>query len=720
MRKRIYSMFLMLAMVISCLAPAQVVKAAQTLNYGEFTISEDEIYSFQNASSEWFMNVKSAGTSNGTQINLYPLDMSKPITQRYVFKVIDAGKKVVQISPEPARKMYLDIRFQGGTEAKGKGICLWSDDGKTDKNIVLEFQSDGSFYMTFADCPNYCIGAKSATAAATKQTQLVVCEKTGAAEQRWFLCDKDGVRISPQKTTEQNVQTTQRLGYGIFDITTDKVYTLKNVSSGWFMNIKGAGKEDGTEVNLYEYDMNPPITQRYVFTVMDVKNRVVRIAPEPTRNKYLDIRLRGGIVEPGKQICLWGEDGTINKNLKLELQSDGSFYLTFEKYPEYCIAAQSESAAKTTQMPLVVSKKTGAKEQRWILCDENGKELLSTGFVKVDLKYNYVNDDVHKVTMYYEDNKKGVCSLNNVYEENHTFVNGVCEFCNVKEVYKSPGLYEAKETIPVYNKNNHMVLQSKIVDVIETGEKIEIVDVAVNQYGQYWGKLADGTGYIYMSSEFITSLTSKMHDLYNLILEGNKLVNSEATTPHFTVSGRSSGRITQSGVKSADHGKTVACTNKCFECGLKYILSDETWFRKIFGVVSEEQCPHQAKWSCYAFASFAQWYLYKEGPNDYVKNSEVESGTFTKSAFWDSTTNAPKVNSKGEQVLQVGDHLRLRKYDKESETYSYHSMIVYAVTEKGVKVFDCNGDYHCQVRIDYLWDYTHWSGCKFYIYRVTE
>ncbi|MBP3567952.1 MAG: Ig-like domain-containing protein [Lachnospiraceae bacterium] len=168
------------------------------------TLAEGTRYSFKNVSSKWHMNVKSAGKSNGTQINLWPLDMSEPNTQCYTITIVSAEEKSFMISPVCAPDMYIDVRRGGNPLAATQLISLWEADGDTTKEIVIEMLEDGSCYLTFRDNRGYCIGAKSETAAETKQTQLVVCKKTGAAEQRWYLCDENGTILGKKQEVSQN------------------------------------------------------------------------------------------------------------------------------------------------------------------------------------------------------------------------------------------------------------------------------------------------------------------------------------------------------------------------------------------------------------------------------------------------------------------------------------------------------------------------------------
>lgn len=253
MKKRMIAFVMMMVMCLSFFAPGKGASAAASkkIDYEQFTVAEGEFYSFKNAASGWYMNVKHAGTANGTQLNLYPLDTSKPRTQTFKFTVKDATKKIVQISPEVTSSKYVDVRRAGKPFAAGQGICIWAQDGDPVKNLVMDVQEDGSFYLCFAQYPDYCIGAKDEKSASTAQTQLVVRKKTDAVELRWYLCDADGVDvrdIEREKETwnnpyYRNMETDAEgnevnKGFGQSYITLFKYYPLL-LNNETFQNVTG-------------------------------------------------------------------------------------------------------------------------------------------------------------------------------------------------------------------------------------------------------------------------------------------------------------------------------------------------------------------------------------------------------------------------------------------------------------------------------------------------
>lgn len=499
----------------------------------------------------------------------------------------------------------------------------------------------------------------------------------------------------------------QKLDYGGFCITEGQSYSFKNAASGWYMNVKHAGKTNGTEINVWPLDMSAPVSERYVFTVVDAANYVVRISPEPTKSQYLDVRLRNGSFGEGKTMCLWAEDKTNNKNLRLDLQPDGSFYITFVEHPGYCIGAKSAEAAGTAQTALVVCKMNGAAEQRWILCDKDGNELVKANAKTTKLSYDSGNDDIHTIMAWYESVGWEGFVFWPLYDENHTFENGKCKECGALQAYKTNGDYVTKQRVWVYKKDGTCF--TDVVKQLNADVTVKIANVEKDENKNYWGLLEDGSGYVRMTCEmleqcsvFDTTIQARILELFGKM--GGKL-NADNTG-----SGKS---FTTTLTYSREHGSSGnSCTAapQCKECRLENVIQS-AWFKERFGTVSAKQLPLQNKWSCYAFSSFAQWYLFKEKDTDYIKDTELEPFVFTKSTFWDDKTNAPKMDEKtGKPVVRAGDHVRV---------WSYHSVIIYSYDETGVTVLDCNSDYHCTVKMrKILYSDKRYNGKTFTIYRA--
>lgn len=159
-----------------------------------------------------------------------------------------------------------------------------------------------------------------------------------------------------------------------------------------------------------------------------------------------------------------------------------------------------------------------------------------------------------------------------------------------------------------------------------------------------------------------------------------------------------------------------ACSNKrltghgCTNCSVASIVNTD-WFKNMFGAVDTICFPehdvnssrrdHSGR-SCFGFACFAQWYLYKSNNSDKVIANRVATGKFNKSF--------------AQENIQPGDVLRIA---------NSHSVVVYSVGDSGVTVIDCNwnrgGQLNCLVQKHTI-PYSN-AYCKnktTYVNRVTE
>lgn len=449
---------------------------------------------------------------------------------------------------------------------------------------------------------------------------------------------------------EGKVVIAQDLNLGGMSVREGEVYTFKNVSSGWYMNIGDAEKSNGTEIDLCSRD-NGRITG-FVFHIMDATLNMVKISPELAPEKYLDVRRKGKPFKVGQNICIWEEDNDPLKHLIFDVCADGSFYLSFAEHPEYCIAAQSEIEAETEKTLLVVCQKTGEAEQRWYLCDANGKNIM------IRKQYEAVNDEVHKVIEYYDNWISGICFNENIYTEQHQFINGKCENCGYQEVPRTTGIYFSDTEVRV---KKNMFNWTKTIKRITQGTEIMIVKVELDSFGNYWGRLEDESGYVRMKD--------LKKDGAALIVDAMDVLWDKLGEKYFTTTGEA---CAIPGV--SNHG--------CKKCSVPNVVTT-SWFKDMFGTINTDYFPsHNVNAtnrsfigrSCFGFACFAQYYVYScvYGEQNMI-GKEVAQGEFT-----------PDFAKKN---IVVGDVLRLEKY-RNSPTR--HSVLVYSINENDITVIDCN------------------------------
>lgn len=140
---------------------------------------------------------------------------------------------------------------------------------------------------------------------------------------------------------------------------------------------------------------------------------------------------------------------------------------------------------------------------------------------------------------------------------------------------------------------------------------------------------------------------------------------------------------TSCGSKSSGHS--------CSHCKLANVISS-AWFKNTFGSVSTKQfIIHSGEqWSCYAFANFAAWYIFRADNTDtvYRDTGETKSGNFDYSFI--------------SQNAHIGDYLSLG---------GSHGAIFISCDENGITVLDNNwlGNYNCKVGIHSNIKYSRYS-----------
>ena len=189
-----------------------------------------------------------------------------------------------------------------------------------------------------------------------------------------------------------------------------------------------------------------------------------------------------------------------------------------------------------------------------------------------------------------------------------------------------------------------------------------------------------------------TKIKERIDQLYSIV--GEKYFNVGQTGDSFDMGG--------CGKKSSGH----ACSN----CLVSNIVKAD-WFVKSFGSnISASQFPSHNRqpgtnsnygadgWSCYGFANFAEWYIFRDS-ND----SSVEVETIGTYDFNESNAS---------EHAKIGDHIRFG---------AGHSGILLEVNSEGMYVLDSNwlSSYNCLVGKHLIY-YSNPRYSQFTIYRATN
>lgn len=162
-----------------------------------------------------------------------------------------------------------------------------------------------------------------------------------------------------------------------YELKNGQVITLKNASSGWFMNLQHGTDANGTKINVYPWDETPPYTQKYKVSLN--ADGSFKLATLCAPSRFVDVRRYSKPLAESQGIVIWAEDGDTHKHLRLKKVGD-KVAIVFANNTNLCIAPSSVSAAKTTQTQMIVRKlDTSKTEMLWNVCDEKGNPINTCG-----------------------------------------------------------------------------------------------------------------------------------------------------------------------------------------------------------------------------------------------------------------------------------------------------------------------------------------------------
>lgn len=164
------------------------------------------------------------------------------------------------------------------------------------------------------------------------------------------------------------------------------IFTLKNASSGRFMNVYGGKDANGTKVTMWEYDDSTD-EQFNVVHKGDGKYKLYAISSSGGTNRVVDIYRNGASPAAGQVVDLWTPDDDIAQYFYIVPLDDDTYVFELAAKDGYVIAPTSASAANTNGSQLTLQKYTGESYQKWKFCNNNGKETYPVGSYSPD---NYV------------------------------------------------------------------------------------------------------------------------------------------------------------------------------------------------------------------------------------------------------------------------------------------------------------------------------------------
>lgn len=681
MKKKLTAILFAVVLCVSVVAPIGTAEAAALITYDDFVISEGKAYSLRNAASGWYMNVQHAGTSNGTQVNLYPLDMTEPMTQRFVFRVADAKKNVVTVSPQPAKSKYLDVRRYGENFAAGQGICLWEADGDPLKNFVFDVQEDGSMYLCFAQYPEYCIGAKNLSAASAEQTQLVVRKKENAPELRWILCDQNGLPVTDVENNVENWDNPyyEKYGQDYIDLFKDNPLYLDNKT---FFDVTDSYLEAGRRV-LNDHENEEGIGA-FLYSLDNGKDILIHeILAQFGWGKTFSEKMRFEAVQNLMQnIC--NDQNTLGLIMdevqeKFEildnvysLKSELTETVYKEKYIKSLAKASSIPEGQVKKLVNDVSKKGSAVmnavgngievfdfltavvqlyclEQSMIDCLMENVDPASGMYQDLKLlKDNKANNAYQyiKETLLSEGSVKLISKgLSKIAEkglhisELSTVIAEVGVSVLINHVYQGAVADEIIQTTYLYSyattlKTTLMSMQLKFMNqsTVVTVEDIEQYEIVFSAYLSALKTLVQSAAKMDGKNSYIPDMIENSKSFWNY---DSYIKSCLQNAP--SVQGRLDELVTKLDGKYFTVNKKACTSSRAYNCGVMNVISQK-WFKESFldgGSISTSQFPKltvngsskdRSGYSCFGFATFVEWYLFSGGIKDNVTSYTVAAG----------------------------------------------------------------------------------------------
>ncbi len=272
-------------------------------------------------------------------------------------------------------------------------------------------------------------------------------------------------------------------------VVSNGLYTLKNVSSGYMMNIYGGKDANGTKVTTWEYDGT---TDQRIYIQHKGDGKYLLKFNASSSGRVIDVNRGESLsasIDDGDKIDIWTADDLTAQYFFINDCGDGAYSFELVSKEGYVIAAESASAAKSNGTQLQLKKWTGADYQKWYLCDTSGNiigrkcEHDSVSKKVTNTTYEKDNDKGHNVIIKYNNVCKecGETVKSNLTEEkfeNHNISNDKCSKCGYEiEKEEIPTITECKHTktydgeiknIEIKQKDSENHTVTEIYDVLCT------------------------------------------------------------------------------------------------------------------------------------------------------------------------------------------------------------------------------------------------------------
>ena len=223
----------------------------------------------------------------------------------------------------------------------------------------------------------------------------------------------------------------------------DGLYTVKNVSSGYMLNVYGGKDVNGTKVTTWEYDGT---TDQRIYIQYQGNGKYLLKFNASYGGRVVDVNRGESLtasIDDGDKIDIWTANDLDAQYFYINSCGDGSYTFELVSKANHVISAIGSAAAASNGTQLELKKYSGAAYQKWYLCDINGNRVDACAHNRISQKntnteYEKLNDSQHIRITYYN-NVCGDCgeitqsNMNTKENENHTIKNNKCSKCGYEK-----------------------------------------------------------------------------------------------------------------------------------------------------------------------------------------------------------------------------------------------------------------------------------------------
>lgn len=186
----------------------------------------------------------------------------------------------------------------------------------------------------------------------------------------------------------------------------DGLYTLKNVSSGYMLNVYAGKDINGTKVTTWEYDGT---TDQRIYIEHKGNGKYLLRFNASSGGRVVDVNRGESLtasIDDGDKIDIWTDNDLEAQYFYINPQENGGYTFELVSKPNHVISAISSSAATSNGTQLQLKYYSGENYQKWYICNTSGSVInvcnhLNTTESVSGTNYEKYNDDRHRATTEY-------------------------------------------------------------------------------------------------------------------------------------------------------------------------------------------------------------------------------------------------------------------------------------------------------------------------------